>query len=83
LKRLICTHKILCDECGAELEFIPNTEMPTLHFNQFDSLSHDQKRAVIKKRSSDHMRKTGEDKDIVERKRQIIADNKRMVTGGK
>lgn len=83
LGKLVCTHKIFCDECGSELEFIPNAEMPIVHFNQFDSMSPDQKRAVIRKRSSDHMRKTGEDKDIAEKKRQIIADNKQMVTGGK
>lgn len=81
--KLIATPPILCEECKEELEFISNTEMPIVHFNQFDSLSPDQKRAVIKKRSSEHMRKTGESKDIAEKKRQIIADNKRMVTGGK
>lgn len=83
LHKLVATPKIICEECGHELEFIPNTEIPNLCINTFDSMSPDQKRAVIRKRSSDHMRKTGEDKDINERRRQIIADNKRMVTGGK
>lgn len=82
-QKLIATPSILCEECKSELEHLPNTEMPIVHFNQFDSLSSDQKRKVIQKRSSDHMRKTGENKDIAERKRQIIADNKRMVTGGR
>lgn len=82
-KKLISSPTMFCEECKSELEFISNTEMPIVHFNQFDSLSSDQKRKVIQKRSSDHMRKTGEGKDIAEKKRQIIADNKRMVTGGK
>jgi len=81
--KLVATPPVPCEECKSELEHLPNTEMPILHFNEFDSMSPDQKRKVIQKRSSDHMRKTGEGKDIAEKKRQIIADNKRMVTGGK
>jgi len=77
----LVTAPILCKECSSVLEFIPNETIPILHFNQFDSLSTQQKRAVINKRASNHMRKTGEDKSIADQKRRTIEDNKRMITG--
>lgn len=77
-KKLIPSDPVVCKECGSELQVIKNEKIPEICINKFDSLSPQQKREVIKKRSSEHLRKTGEEKEILERKRANIEANKKM-----
>lgn len=81
INKLVPAELILCKECGQELVNIPNDTIPNLCFNEFDSLSPEQKRAAIKKRSSDHFNKTDKG-DLGRHKQRIMDDNKRMVMGG-
>lgn len=73
---------ILCKTCGKPMIQVKNETMPNLLFNEFDSLSPDQKKAAIHKRSVKHFEKTDKG-DLGRHKQRIIDDNKRMVTGGK
>lgn len=78
IKKLVLSEPMICKECGSELQVIKNETIPEICINKFDSLSPQQKREVIKRRSSEHMRKTGEEKEILERKRANIEANKKM-----
>lgn len=71
---------ILCEECGSELQFIPNEGMPIIHFNKFDSLTAQDKRALIHKRSQDHFKKTDKG-DLANYKKTITNDIRKRAEG--
>jgi len=72
---------ILCKSCGKPLTQIRNETMPTLLFNEFDSLDPNQKREAMHKRSMKHFDKTDKG-DLGRHKQRIMDDNKRMAMGG-
>ena len=83
LKKLVVRSKQYCSICGKELEYVeepPKTKVEGFCFTRFNTMSSDQKKEVIKKRSKKHFDKH-ERRDIEERKRQIIEDNRRMAEG--
>ena len=71
-----------CEVCHNKMEFLPPTESAVqgFNFNKFDGLTSTEKRAVIKKRSQEHFRRTDKG-DLKNYKQKIINDNKRMVEG--
>lgn len=72
---------ILCKGCNNTMIQVRNKTLPILVFNEFDSLSPQQKRERIHKRSVKYFEKT--DKGELQRhKQQIIDDNKRAVIQG-
>ena len=72
---------ILCKGCQEPMIQVRNKTLPTLVFNEFDSLSSDQKKAAMRKRASDHFKKTDKG-DLGRHKQRIMDDNKRMAMGG-
>lgn len=72
---------VLCQSCGKEMTQVKNETMPTLLYNEFDSMSPDQKREAMHKRSMKHFEKTDKG-DLARHKKRIIDDNKRMAMGG-
>lgn len=71
-----------CPICHNKMEYVPPKEgaVHGFNFNRFDSLTSEQKRDVIKKRSQEHFRRTDKG-DLKNYKEKIIRDNKRMVEG--
>ena len=72
---------LLCAECGGELEFVPNDGMPTIHFNKFESMNLQEKKAAMHKRSQDHFKKT--DKGDLANYKKSITDNMRKQAEGR
>ena len=71
---------IVCKDCGQELVYIKQEGPITCHFNQFDSLTPQQKREVMHKRSQDHFRKTDKG-DLANYKKTITDDIRKRATG--
>lgn len=71
-----------CPECHNRMEYVPEEETAIrgFNFNKFDGMSTTEKRALIKKRSQEHFRRTDKG-DLKNYKEKIIRDNKRMVEG--
>lgn len=83
LKKLIVRNKQYCASCGNELEYIEEQAKSGIEgfcFTRFNTLSSDDKKAAMKKRSQKMFDKK-EKKDMVEYKKQIIRDNRRMAEG--
>lgn len=83
LKKLVVRNKQYCEVCGNELEYIEEESKSGIEgfcFTRFNTMTSDQKKEVLKKRSQKHFDKH-ERRDIEERKRQIIEDNRRMAEG--
>lgn len=75
LKKLVIKDKIYCSECKSELEHIKNDGPIECNLLRFDSMSPEDKRAMLKKRNREHYEK--HDKQRVESMRkQIIQDNR-------
>ena len=82
-KKLVVRNKQYCQGCEQEMEYIeeePKSGIEGFYFTRFNTLTSDQKKEVMKKRSKKHFDKY-EKKEIEERKRQIIDDNRRMAEG--
>lgn len=80
LKSLRPSPEITCKGCGGIMNDIPNQEGMNFNFNKFDSLSTQEKRRIMHKRSMDHFNKHDKG-DLANYKKKIIDDNKRMVRG--
>ena len=81
--KLVVRNKQYCKSCEHEMEYIEEESKSGIEgfcFTRFNTMSSDQKKEVLKKRSQKHFDKH-ERRDIEERKRQIIEDNRRMAEG--
>ncbi len=71
---------IICKECKQEMEEIPTGNTGGFFFTKFDSLSTQEKRRILHKRSMDHFKKHDKG-DLANYKKKIIEDNKKMARG--
>lgn len=71
---------IICPECGKDLQHIATDGMPTIHFNKFESLTPQEKKEVMHKRSVDHFKKT--DKGDLDNYKKGITNKLRVKHGG-
>lgn len=72
---------IICEECGKELEYVKQEGPITCHFNAFHSMTPQQKREVMHKRSQDHFKK--HDKGDLNNYKKSITDNLRRQAEGR
>lgn len=82
-KKLVIRNKQYCVACGNEMEYIeepPKSGVQGFCFTKFNTLSSDEKKAAMKKRSQKVFDKK-ERRDVEEYKKQIIKDNRRMAEG--
>lgn len=80
--KLIPLKKYLCLVCGKEMQYVEEVKsgIQGFCFTKFNTLSSDQKKEVLHKRSQNHFKKK-EEKDLREYKRQILEQNRKMFGG--
>ena len=80
LDKMVPKDPILCLHCKQDLEYVREPGPITVHFNQFESMTPQDKRAMIHKRSVDHFKKTDKG-DLANYKKQITDDLRRKAEG--
>lgn len=82
-KKMVLRGEYRCPLCHNNMEFISEEGDSAIHgfvINKFGSLTPEQKRSEMKKRSQEHFKRTDKG-SLNSYKQQIINDNKRMVGG--
>lgn len=79
-QKMVLRGEYRCSICHNEMEFVPGEETAIrgFHLNKFDGLPDKEKRAIIRKRSQEHFKRTDKG-DLQNYKNKIIRDNKRMM----
>jgi Holliday junction resolvase RusA-like endonuclease len=79
-KEVVPKEPIICKECGNNLEYIKKDGPIEVMIGRFSSMSQEQKRAAMKKRSQDHFKKTDKG-DLANYKKQITDKMRRRALG--